>query len=642
METTMQPVKEFFTVSVDVAGGVTFVNGTTLGKQFLLENLSRMAKTNIFSAFLAFCREKRIDSKIVAMKESLSNSKPSADSKSPKTMKVLFPEETVFGSKQVTPDISSRETTGKKATGSGNETHQHDAADYKRKSTDSSDLESNVTNADIVSNGWSLQKENQTIFSQELEDIGQLTEDVKPEVDFEMDISECGNIAGNGEITTGQKDHSRNETETNTDNSDVNDQHQEAKNNITTETVDSPSTEVIDSIVIKQEPDWDDQEEGVGVNDEDMHGSLQGYEENNEDGLNSSDEEEIDENNEMLNESEAERKVTGDISQTGVYTVGNNMFLLPKHGSLISLNSKESRILKAKTTGEETQAAKHQLQAVREMDEDTGADNSARKKIPNYQLQFRHPKTGKFCSYKKLKRIENLRNSWKKRQKQSQENEKDLGSSDGVKERNQDEEKEDNRNRVQTVYFVHKVCTEWNCHCGQKFSSLPEFAEHDKEYHNTKLKLCEYCGQFMKRAKYRYHVKSHLPVVKNYQCSLCEKKYVNRLGLKKHMEFTHDGKRLICDECGKEFKAWASLYRHQLTHQNILNHLCTFCGKKFVTNYGMMSHMRVHTGEKPFSCEYCGLKFNHNVSRRNHIKKAHPGCEIHDSGRGTHQDSDAV
>lgn len=91
--------------------------------------------------------------------------------------------------------------------------------------------------------------------------------------------------------------------ETSTDNSDENDQHQEAKNNITTETVDSPSTEVIDSIVIKQEPDWDDQEEGVGVNDEDMHGSLQGYEENNEDGLNSSDEEEIDENNEMLNES---------------------------------------------------------------------------------------------------------------------------------------------------------------------------------------------------------------------------------------------------------------------------------------------------------------------------------------------------
>lgn len=303
-----------------------------------------------------------------------------------------------------------------------------------------------------------------------------------------------------------------------------------------------------------------------------------------------------------------------------------------------------SKILNAKTTGgEETQAVKHQLQGVRKKDEDTGLDNSAGKKIPNYQLQFRHPKTGKFCSYKQLKRIENGRNSLNKRQKQSQENEKNLNSGDCVKERNQDEEKEEDRNRVQTVYYVHKVCTEWKCHCGQTFSSLPEFAEHDKEYHNTKLKLCEYCGQFMKRAKYRYHVKSHLPVVKNYQCSLCEKKYVNRLCLKKHMEFTHDGKRLICDECGKEFKGWASLYRHQLTHQNILNHLCTFCGKKFVTNYGMMSHMRVHTGEKPFSCEYCGLKFNHNISRRNHIKKAHPGCEIHDSGRSaSHQDLDAV
>lgn len=60
METSMQPVKEYFMVSVDVARGVTFVSGTTFGKQFLLENLSRMAKTNIFSAFLAFCREKMI------------------------------------------------------------------------------------------------------------------------------------------------------------------------------------------------------------------------------------------------------------------------------------------------------------------------------------------------------------------------------------------------------------------------------------------------------------------------------------------------------------------------------------------------------------------------------------------------------
>lgn len=70
------------------------------------------------------------------------------------------------------------------------------------------------------------------------------------------------------------------------------------------ETVGSNSTEIIDSIVIKQEPDWDDQEEGVGVNDEDMPDSLQENEENNEDGLNSADEEEIDENNEIPNESD--------------------------------------------------------------------------------------------------------------------------------------------------------------------------------------------------------------------------------------------------------------------------------------------------------------------------------------------------
>lgn len=40
-----------------------------------------------------------------------------------------------------------------------------------------------------------------------------------------------------------------------------------------------------------------------------------------------------------------ERKDTGDISQAGVYTVGNNMYLLPKHDTLISLNSKGKKNL---------------------------------------------------------------------------------------------------------------------------------------------------------------------------------------------------------------------------------------------------------------------------------------------------------
>lgn len=49
------------------------------------------------------------DSKRVDIEESLSNS----NSKSPKTMKVLYPEETAFGS---TSEISLRETSGTAAT----------------------------------------------------------------------------------------------------------------------------------------------------------------------------------------------------------------------------------------------------------------------------------------------------------------------------------------------------------------------------------------------------------------------------------------------------------------------------------------------------------------------------------------------
>ncbi|XP_022325323.2 uncharacterized protein LOC111125623 isoform X2 [Crassostrea virginica] len=180
--------------------------------------------------------------------------------------------------------------------------------------------------------------------------------------------------------------------------------------------------------------------------------------------------------------------------------------------------------------------------------------------------------------------------------------------------------------------------TEFKCHCGESFKSRKEFVKHDRQYHKATMKMCEHCGEFIKQWRYDEHTRKHLPkdqIPRNYHCTICGLSYINEIGLKSHVEVVHNGKRLKCQECNKEFCRKPALKRHQLSkHMNMLNHTCMYCGKKFVSNNCMQKHMRVHTGEKPYECEYCGEKFNHNVSRKNHIRKAHPGKEIKNPAKG--------
>lgn len=189
---------------------------------------------------------------------------------------------------------------------------------------------------------------------------------------------------------------------------------------------------------------------------------------------------------------------------------------------------------------------------------------------------------------------------------------------------------------TEIVYPVRVMCEVWKCHCGETYNNQKEFVKHNRDTHNTAMKLCEYCGEFVRWKGIRSHILKHLPEEqrKDYLCNVCGKSYLWQKYLKKHMAIVHDGKRVKCDKCNKEFRGDQTLKKHLLTHMNMLNFVCSYCGKRFVSKDSMQTHTRVHTGERPYECEYCGEKFNHNVSRKNHIRKAHPGKEIHKAVKG--------
>ncbi|CAL1542589.1 unnamed protein product [Lymnaea stagnalis] len=82
----------------------------------------------------------------------------------------------------------------------------------------------------------------------------------------------------------------------------------------------------------------------------------------------------------------------------------------------------------------------------------------------------------------------------------------------------------------------------------------------------------------------------------DFQCTYCNKRFIDRRNLKSHLWLHEREKSFKCDQCNKMF-----LRPHQLTR-----------------------HKRVHTGEKPYPCAICGKHFTDVSNLNRHKRREHP------------------
>ena len=83
---------------------------------------------------------------------------------------------------------------------------------------------------------------------------------------------------------------------------------------------------------------------------------------------------------------------------------------------------------------------------------------------------------------------------------------------------------------------------------------------------------------------------------------------------------TEKSNQLDCHLCDKKFIGKKMLSRHVYSHLGIKPFSCEVCSKRYARKEDLTLHIRTHTGERPFSCNMCERKFIRRRSYKLHLR----------------------
>lgn len=154
--------------------------------------------------------------------------------------------------------------------------------------------------------------------------------------------------------------------------------------------------------------------------------------------------------------------------------------------------------------------------------------------------------------------------------------------------------------------------------------------EADKRVRNFECDICQ--KKYLGKTSLKRHIfRSHLGKsdIENAICPYCGKTFTNNLNLKSHIEFVHEALFVSCPVCKKNIN-FKTIGKHYKTHQASTEYepgsknrfLCNQCGRVLKSKSGFEDHQKLHLNVRDHICDVCGNGFTTKKNLYIH-KKAH-------------------
>ncbi|XP_058443486.1 zinc finger protein 664-like [Malaya genurostris] len=129
--------------------------------------------------------------------------------------------------------------------------------------------------------------------------------------------------------------------------------------------------------------------------------------------------------------------------------------------------------------------------------------------------------------------------------------------------------------------------------CGKSYSTQSNLMLHNKRHLDSDVRPyeCELCGA---RFKTKFIFNSHSRV-HSHNCSDCDKQFVTKNELKKHIDTSHKERAFKCRVCDKAFLLKKYQKEHERIHTDDKRYKCQICEKSFTRRYNVNLHAKIHT-----------------------------------------------
>ncbi|VVC91537.1 unnamed protein product, partial [Leptidea sinapis] len=146
--------------------------------------------------------------------------------------------------------------------------------------------------------------------------------------------------------------------------------------------------------------------------------------------------------------------------------------------------------------------------------------------------------------------------------------------------------------------------------CTATFTRKDNLIVHLREQHLTNRNsfFCKICNYYSKNISklILHNQRMHLPKPLQLECDHCGKITSSKATMLKHLEI-HGDKKYVCMVCGYKTYTVEVMRRHTYTHIDNKPNKCDICDKSYIQRGQLLKHLKKHEG---FFCTYCKEQFN--------------------------------